>query len=142
MRPHEVFFSIENLILKVRDMQKLDSWKCAYISASNLIYTWEIWQDTSKMSITKVSLSLNKSRLMLFSKRRSYRWDSSKLVLFDKPTVCVFFSCEQKINNSGEFSPNYRRFSRTLNILFTLRKTHTVHSGIKTEIEKTGCSGM
>ena len=33
-----------------------------------------------------------------------------------------FFSCEQKIKKSGEFFPNYRRFSQTLKILFALKK--------------------
>ena len=33
-----------------------------------------------------------------------------------------FFSWEQKVKNSGEFSPNHRRFSRTLEILFPLKK--------------------
>ena len=39
-----------------------------------------------------------------------------------EPTVCVFFSGEQKVNNSGELSPKYRGFSRTLDILFPLKK--------------------
>ena len=38
-----------------------------------------------------------------------------------------FFSWEQKVNNSGEFSPNYRRFSRTRDILFPLKK-HILYS--------------
>ena len=40
-------------------------------------------------------------------------------------TVCVFFSREQKVNNSGEFSLKYRQFSRSLDTLFPLKK-HTV----------------
>jgi hypothetical protein len=40
-------------------------------------------------------------------------------------SMCFFF-VGTKINNSGEFSPNYGRFSRTLEILFALKQTQTV----------------
>jgi hypothetical protein len=36
-------------------------------------------------------------------------------------SMCFFFVRREK-NDSGEFSPNYRRFSRTLEILFARKK--------------------
>ena len=35
-----------------------------------------------------------------------YDLEKSYQLYFTKYTVCVFFSWEQKVNNSGEFSPN------------------------------------
>ena len=40
-------------------------------------------------------------------------------------TYSMFFFVRTEKNDSGEFSPNYRRFSRTLEILFARKKTYS-----------------
>ena len=73
--------------------------------------------------ISKMMTIQRKIFLFFFHEIRFKTWNESWSPLRKFSQM----SCDQKINNSGEFSPNYRRFSQTLEVLFAL-KTHTVHS--------------
>ena len=114
-----VTYQIEKLRFQICNMTPIYRMLHFCSSFSNLAKSEFQHFDWFNLVKTQVFAKIDRSLWRIASYPNWKKKEQKNYILY---SMCFFVRTKYK--DSGEFSPNYRRFSRTLEILFALKKKH------------------